>query len=78
MRFGNLKPAKTGLSYEDLLGVPCLLILCEKGRMGDTFPHTFDCLDMRLRFVYRTFGFLLFAGFVTLLQCALDGVIRIA
>lgn len=50
IRFGNLKPSKTGLSYEDLLGVPCLLILCEKGRMGDTFPHTFDCLDMRLRY----------------------------
>ncbi len=50
IRFGNLKPSKAGLSYEDLLGVPCVLILCEKGRMGDTFPHTFDCLDMRLRY----------------------------
>ena len=40
IRFGNLKPSKTGLSYEDLLGVPCVLILCEKGRMGDTLPHT--------------------------------------
>lgn len=50
IRFGNLKPSKNGLSYEDLLGVPSVLILCEKGRMGDTFPHTFDCLDMRLRY----------------------------
>lgn len=51
IKYGNLKHPKVGLSYEDLLGVPCLLILCEKGRMGDTFPHTFDCLDMRLRCV---------------------------
>lgn len=43
---------KAGLLYEDLYGVPCVLILCEKGRMGDTFPHTFDCLDMRLRSVH--------------------------
>ena len=53
IKYSNLKPARAGLSYEDLLGVPCLLILCEKGRMGDTFPHTFDCLDMRLRFVCK-------------------------
>lgn len=45
----DLVRQKAGLLYEDLYGVPCLLILCEKGRMGDTFPHTFDCLDMRLR-----------------------------
>jgi hypothetical protein len=25
-------------AYEDLLDVPCILILCEKGKMGDTFP----------------------------------------
>ena len=38
-----------GLQYSDLHGVPCLLILCEKGRMGDTFPQTFACLDLRIR-----------------------------
>eukprot|EP01034_Spumella_vulgaris_P030427 gene30427-37640_t len=37
------------LKYEDLLNVPCLIILCEKGRMGDTFPHTLRTLDLRLR-----------------------------
>ena len=37
------------LQYGDLHGVPCLLILCEKGRMGDTFPQTFQCLDLRIR-----------------------------
>ena len=37
------------LQYSDLHGVPCLLVLCEKGRMGDTFPQTFGCLDLRIR-----------------------------
>lgn len=37
------------LQYSDLHGVPCLLVLCEKGRMGDTFPQTFSCLDLRIR-----------------------------
>ena len=37
------------LQYSDLHGVPCLLVLCEKGRMGDTFPETFCCLDLRIR-----------------------------
>lgn len=45
----DLADRNSGLLYEDLFGVPSILILCEKGRMGDTFPHTFDCLDMRLR-----------------------------
>ena len=49
MTLSSLAHRQSGLLYEDLLGVPCILILCEKGRMGDTFPHTFDCLDMRLR-----------------------------
>ncbi|CBJ31706.1 conserved unknown protein [Ectocarpus siliculosus] len=39
----------TSLSYEDLLNVPMILILCEKGRMGDTFPHSLGCFDLRLR-----------------------------
>ena len=37
------------LQYSDLHGIPCLLILCQKGRMGDTFPQTFSCLDLRIR-----------------------------
>ncbi|CAM9719306.1 unnamed protein product, partial [Pylaiella littoralis] len=39
----------TSLSYEDLINVPMILILCEKGRMGDTFPHSLGCFDLRLR-----------------------------
>ena len=34
--------------YEDLENLACVLILVEKGRMGDTFPQSFDCLDLRL------------------------------
>ena len=39
-------------SYEDLGNRTLLLILVAKGRLGDTFPRTFHCLDMRAR--YRT------------------------
>ncbi|EKX34931.1 hypothetical protein GUITHDRAFT_146844 [Guillardia theta CCMP2712] len=39
----------TSLNYKDLEGLPCILVLIEKGRMGDTFPHSFDCLDLRVR-----------------------------
>lgn len=35
--------------YEDLLHLPCIVLLNEKGRMGDTFPHSFACMDLRLR-----------------------------
>eukprot|EP00960_Hanusia_phi_P042897 755759-Hanusia_phi.AAC.1 len=55
----SYKPARTlssvfqergnAIQYEDLEGLPCILFLIEKGRMGDTFPHSFDCLDMRIR-----------------------------
>ena len=40
---------RTELAYTDLHGVPCLLILVEKGRMGDTFPQTFQYMDCRIR-----------------------------
>ncbi|KAK2554004.1 hypothetical protein P5673_024718 [Acropora cervicornis] len=36
--------------YEDLENLACLLILVDKGRMGDTFPQSFDCLDLRLSY----------------------------
>ena len=36
--------------YEDLENLACLLILVDKGRMGDTFPRSFDCLDLRLSY----------------------------
>jgi hypothetical protein len=46
------------LKYEDLKGLPCLLILCEKGRMGDTFPPTLRVLDLRLRTCQNGSGFI--------------------
>jgi hypothetical protein len=46
------------LKYEDLEGLPCLLILCEKGRMGDTFPQTLQVLDLRLRTCQNGSGFI--------------------
>ena len=36
-------------NFEDLQNIPCVLILVEKGRMGDTFPHSMNCLDLRIR-----------------------------
>ena len=39
---------KSITQYEDLENLACVLILVEKGRMGDTFPQSFDCLDLRL------------------------------
>ena len=34
-------------SYSDLKGLPCLLILINNGRMGDTFPPSFMAMDDR-------------------------------
>jgi hypothetical protein len=36
--------------YSDLLDLPCVLILCEKGKMGDTFPRSLRYYDLRLRY----------------------------
>ena len=36
--------------YSDLEGLPCILILCEKGKMGDTFPRSLRFYDLRLRY----------------------------
>ena len=38
-------------SYEDLDGLPCLLILVDNGRMGDTFPSSLQCMDLRLQHI---------------------------
>ncbi len=35
-------------TYKDLNKLPCLLILQRKGRLGDTFPMSFNCMDLRL------------------------------
>ena len=41
---------KSITQYEDLENLACVLILVDKGRMGDTFPQSFDCLDLRLNY----------------------------
>jgi hypothetical protein len=45
-KFSRIDPK----SYEDLLDLPVILILCEKGEMGDTFPKSFRHYDLRLRY----------------------------
>jgi hypothetical protein len=37
------------IRYGDLNNRSLLLLLVAKGRLGDTFPSTFHCLDMRAR-----------------------------
>jgi hypothetical protein len=37
-------------AYSDLENLPCILILCEKGKMGDTFPPSLRYYDLRLRY----------------------------
>jgi hypothetical protein len=37
-------------TYESLENVPCILILCEKGKMGDSFPQSLKYYDLRLRY----------------------------
>ena len=37
-------------TIEDLQGVPCIFIVCESGRMGDTFPKSMLHYDLRLRY----------------------------
>ncbi|GBG34091.1 GREB1-like protein [Hondaea fermentalgiana] len=51
------KAVQKTAKYEDLENLPTIVILCEKGRMGDTFPHSFRFLDIRLRSskTYSTF-----------------------
>jgi len=47
--FHRIYDRKPDIVYKDLEGLPCILILLEKGRMGDTFPGSFNCLDLRMR-----------------------------
>lgn len=44
------------LSYADLLNVPMILILCDKGRTGDTFPQSLGCFDLRIRTAKQSFA----------------------
>ena len=36
--------------YSDLLDLPCILILVEKGNIGDTFPASLRYYDLRMRY----------------------------
>ena len=45
----GMRPPKAELGYEDLHNLPMLLIVTEKARMGDTFPHSLASLDLRMR-----------------------------
>jgi hypothetical protein len=55
---GGKTGAPRSLQYNDIDGLPCILILCAKGRMGDTFPQSLDCLDMRIRASENTTTFI--------------------
>jgi len=46
--FADLVPARAENENSDVAR-PILLILVDKGRLGDTFPSTFECMDMRAR-----------------------------
>eukprot|EP01047_Picozoa_sp_COSAG01_P029643 COSAG01_NODE_2039_length_8573_cov_13.642672_1_plen_2500_part_00 len=37
-------------TYEDLQDIPCILVVCEKGKMGDSFPSSLKYYDLRLRY----------------------------
>ena len=39
---------RTFESYSDLIGLPCLLILVNNGKMGDTFPPSLAIMDDRI------------------------------
>ena len=36
--------------YEHLKGLPCIVIVVDKGRMGETFPYNFKVFDLRARY----------------------------
>ena len=38
-------------SYKDLANLPVLLIVCEKGKMGITYPKSLSYYDLRLRYL---------------------------
>ena len=35
--------------FSDLNNLPCIVIVIEKARIGETFPKSFNCMDLRLR-----------------------------
>ncbi|KAL9644082.1 hypothetical protein ABK040_005548 [Willaertia magna] len=45
----KLTKDEKSLEYINLHNFPCILLLVQKGRQGDTFPSSFNCLDMRAK-----------------------------
>ena len=45
----GIKKPHAELCYEDLHNLPMLLIVTNKARMGNTFPHSLASLDLRMR-----------------------------
>jgi len=46
----GLNEAPSDITYNDLVGIPILLIVVEKARMGDTLPSNFKHFDLRCRY----------------------------
>lgn len=46
----GLQMNKLDLTYEDLYDVPCILLLVQKGRLGDTFPSSLRAFDLRVKY----------------------------
>jgi hypothetical protein len=47
--FNTARPSEAN-RYVSLENIPCVLVLCEKGRMGDTFLCSLAEFDLRLRY----------------------------
>lgn len=49
-KLGDVPCSREPQNAGDLVGVPCLMLLVETGRMGDTFPSTMRVFDLRARY----------------------------
>jgi len=58
----NTEPKK--INYSDLIYLPILLIVIEKGRMGDTFPANFKYFDLRCRYSRENANSTTYASFI--------------
>ncbi len=45
------------LQFSDVKNIPMIMIIIEQGRMGDTFPATCVCFDLRARFLRQVEDF---------------------
>jgi len=50
IKCSNCKHRHTEIKqFSDLNKLPCIVIVVEKGRMGDTYPPSFNAMDLRVR-----------------------------